>query len=455
MADLRREAIIATGHVDGNEVSGSAQRMRLSVDRAEAVKRYLIFRGVQSNLVFVDGKGATQPITSGPADKDRFKNRRVELEIVGTRIKSAVTPEESAPPKGVVAVLFATTRKKSGDNDPYRYFTSDESTEVDLLTRGRVFVSIPPDRRKGEISEPGFFMATLEKITSSSAASFLGMTPVKAANPKTDFAFAGAVEEFNSEQFQKTLRNSLDRTDSKQAIVYVHGFANSFKDAAFRTAQFTYDLSDESYVVVPVLFSWPSDPAGFNYIGATDRLWSAGKQLAIFLKELTDNTGVGKIHIIAHSKGAQVLGIALDQLRAPNLLADSGKDASLVPLFNQIILAAPDIRAADFEALVMPAVASHHRITNYVSSNDAALRMSKKANSGERAGDSGQGLRLVAGVETIDVSSVNYRPGGHSSFADSLSVLSDIRQLLKGIPPEKRGLQHIKRKNLGFWILPK
>jgi esterase/lipase superfamily enzyme/outer membrane protein OmpA-like peptidoglycan-associated protein len=452
--DVALEHVLVIGHADSREKLSDLGALALSARRAEAVKDYLVGLGIPRNNVFTAGKGRGQPLASNKTAGGRAVNRRVEIEAAGTRSRNTSATKPSTPPKGHVPVLFATNRSKTGNNDPRDYFSSEES-EVDSdsrLTLGRVIVRVPTNRQKGELKEPGFFRVTLEKISSTPLASFVGIAPVNAVNPDTDFSFASPIEELTGQAFADTLKTSLKASKTKSALVYVHGFANGFKDAAFRTAQFSYDLADEHYDVVPVLFSWPSDPAGVNYVGAGDRTWSAGKQLAAFLDKLVATTGPGVIHIIAHSKGAQVLGIALDTMKTTNLLA-LDKEGRFVPKFNQLILAAPDIRASDFAALVLPAIASRHSVTNYVASNDAALRASKKVNAGARAGDSGSASIFVGGVETIDVTAVNYRPGGHSSFADSPRVISDIRLQLGGSKPESRHLQRIQRKDSGYWIL--
>ncbi len=449
-SDVSIELIIAVGHADS--VGSDAYNQKLSMSRAESVKAYLVSKGIEANRIYAEGKGEAMPVADNMTAEGRAKSRRVELEVVGTRGSSG-RPMESRAPKGVVSVLYGTTRAKSGRNSPYTYFTSDESTTADRLTLGRVLVNVPPNRRKATIPEPDFFSVILEKVTSSSVASFLAITPISAANPMSDFSFAGPVEELTPDDFRDRLRSSAALAKGRTAVVYVHGFSNSFKDAAFRTAQVAYDLADSDFQVVPVMFSWPSDPKKLNYVGSGDRLWAAGKYLARFLDEIAKVQDIGRIHIIAHSKGAQVLTYALDEIRVPNLFVDSGRGPPLVSRFKQIVLAAPDIRALDFEFQISPAVRSRHSVTNYVASNDAALRVAKHANSGSRAGDSGEGLCLVSGVETIDVSSVNYRPGGHSSFADSVEVLDDIRRLLKGDKAEQRGLQRVSRQDLGYWLL--
>ena len=79
------EVIIAIGHTDS--VGGDAYNQALSVRRAEAVKAYLVSKGIEPNRIYTEGKGKTQPIASNSTDAGRAKNRRTEIEIVVTRTK--------------------------------------------------------------------------------------------------------------------------------------------------------------------------------------------------------------------------------------------------------------------------------------------------------------------------------------------------------------------------------
>lgn len=451
--DVDLDVIIAVGHADSREAASETAAMALSNARAQAVKAYLSRLGVNPSRLYTEGKGRGQPIADNTNATNRSKNRRVDVEVIGTRNKPQM--EDEIAPKGHVSVLFGTNRARTGETEPGQYFGSQETEASDKgrLTLGRVTVRVPPVRLAGELKEPGMFWVMLEKITTGPVADSLAIPKISAVNLNTDFSFVGPLVELDEQAFAATLKTSIARSKTKSALVYIHGFANSFQDAAFRTAQFAYDLADERYDVVPVLFSWPSDPDKFNYVAAADRTWSAGNDLAIFLEKLSNTTGAGVIHIVAHSKGAQVLGFALETLRTPNLFVMSKDSASLVPRFRQIILAAPDIRASDFKSIILPAVASHHSVTNYVSSNDLALRASKRVNAGARAGDSGPGAVVAKGVDTIDVTKVNYEPDGHSSFAESPRVIADIRQQLQGIAPARRKLLHPPNREAGYWLL--
>jgi OmpA-OmpF porin, OOP family len=83
MSGLNLEVIIAVGHTDS--VGTDAYNQRLSVRRSEAVKSYLVSKGVEKNRVYTEGKGEKQPVADNKTSEGRAKNRRVEIEVVGTR----------------------------------------------------------------------------------------------------------------------------------------------------------------------------------------------------------------------------------------------------------------------------------------------------------------------------------------------------------------------------------
>ena len=80
---INLEVIIAVGHTDS--VGSDAYNQRLSVRRSEAVKAYLVSKGIERNRVYTEGKGEKQPVADNKTAEGRAKNRRVEIEVVGTR----------------------------------------------------------------------------------------------------------------------------------------------------------------------------------------------------------------------------------------------------------------------------------------------------------------------------------------------------------------------------------
>jgi OOP family OmpA-OmpF porin len=79
------EVIIAVGHTDS--VGSDSYNQKLSIKRSEAVKSYIVSKGIEKNRVYTEGKGEKQPVADNKTAEGRAKNRRVEIEVVGTRAK--------------------------------------------------------------------------------------------------------------------------------------------------------------------------------------------------------------------------------------------------------------------------------------------------------------------------------------------------------------------------------
>jgi len=80
---INLEVIIAVGHADS--IGTDEYNQKLSVRRAEAVKAYLAGKGIDKNRLYTEGKGEKQPVADNRTSEGRAKNRRVEIEVVGTR----------------------------------------------------------------------------------------------------------------------------------------------------------------------------------------------------------------------------------------------------------------------------------------------------------------------------------------------------------------------------------
>jgi OmpA-OmpF porin, OOP family len=80
---INLEVIVAVGHTDSK--GGDASNQKLSVRRAEAVKAYLVSKGIEKNRVYTEGKGSKQPVADNKTAEGRAKNNRVEIEVVGTQ----------------------------------------------------------------------------------------------------------------------------------------------------------------------------------------------------------------------------------------------------------------------------------------------------------------------------------------------------------------------------------
>jgi OOP family OmpA-OmpF porin len=80
---INLEVVIAIGHADS--IGSDAYNQKLSVRRAESVKAYLVSKGIEPNRIYTEGKGEKQPVADNKTREGRAKNRRVEIEVIGTR----------------------------------------------------------------------------------------------------------------------------------------------------------------------------------------------------------------------------------------------------------------------------------------------------------------------------------------------------------------------------------
>ena len=83
LSGLDTEVIVAVGHTDW--IGTDKYNQKLSERRANAVKAYLVSKGVPAEKIFTEGKGKKQPIASNKTREGRAKNRRVEVEVVADR----------------------------------------------------------------------------------------------------------------------------------------------------------------------------------------------------------------------------------------------------------------------------------------------------------------------------------------------------------------------------------
>ena len=301
------------------------------------------------------------------------------------------------PSYAVVRVYYATDRAKTRNLDPAEVYAGDRGD----LSLGFCTVSIPRDHRMGELETPSIWRLEF----SNDPENFVVLLSVSEADPAT---------------FYKDLAAKVRASPGKRAFIFVHGYNVTFADAARRTAQMAYDLGFDG---APVFYSWPSQARYASYkVDETNAEWAV-LDFKNFLDRFAKQSGADSIFLIAHSMGSRVLAGALKELVA--------EDPAIRPKFKEIVFAAPDIDADTFRRDIAPKIFSPERsATMYASSGDYALLASKKFAGYRRAGDVGGGVTIAPGLDTIDASGIRTDFIGHSYFADSTSVLGDLRDLI-------------------------
>lgn len=353
-------------------------------------------------------------------------------------------PEEAPPPKetpaaptapvnkALVKVFFATDRQHiSGATGPANCFGTERNPDPDpdgqhLLT-GFVKVSIPPVHEVGELERPFKWWIIEFKEDEKKHIVLKELTMV------------------NGNDFYGALRKEYDERvpENRSAFVFIHGFKTSFDDAAYRTAQLAYDLNFEG---VPIMYSWPSKDDLRAYRDDRKTADWSWRHLQYFVERVARESGALRIHLIAHSMGNELLVNALDGL---------GRQPEIKPLFDNVVMAAPDVDAKMFTERNWVGIRdAAKRFTLYASSDDWALRVSRELNRFVRLGEAGETLVVVPGLDTVDASGIDTNELGHSYY-HCKKLMDDLQLLIaKGWAPLERNLRNRPKGDLAYWAFP-
>ncbi|WGM40317.1 alpha/beta fold hydrolase [Caulobacter sp. NIBR1757] len=304
-----------------------------------------------------------------------------------------------------VTVYYATERRPTGSALPASFYGGKRGPMV----FGKAVVSVPSRRQVGEIPTPSVFTLTLR------------------ADPEKHFILTSLAPISTREGFLGEVAGAVGRSREKEAFVFIHGFNSSFENGALRTAQLAADLKFDG---APILYSWPSRGDVFGY-GDDARESESDREastLADFLRDVATKTGAERITLIAHSMGNRPLLNALQKIAPP--------PAGAPPLFDEVVLAAPDVGVDDFDKAWPRVRQAGGRFTLYASSRDKALMFSAQINGMRRVGDARQ-LVLVDGLESIDTTAASNGLIGHDDFAGT--ALDDFRAVVwLSLAPDRR-----------------
>lgn len=287
--------------------------------------------------------------------------------------------------------------------------------------------------------------------------------------------------EKTKQKLQAEIVRRLAISPRKEVVLYVHGYANSFKDAALTMGELCHFLGRE---FVCGIFTWPAGGrrgALFGYDVDSESAEYAVEDLLKAIRMIATTPGVERIHLLAHSRGTDTLATVLDELSAEAYMLGS----SLPRQFNiaNVVLMAPDIDAdvalskifkvfsdpdLPFRGAPAPGAIVHDspefKVTFYVSPDDKALATSGWLfGSVARLGRVDAAMLTPHQIEEIrtwgaaDVIQVRGRTDvfGHSYFVSNPEVSADIIAMLRyRLNPNDpdRPLEEIVKP---FWRVPR
>lgn len=303
--------------------------------------------------------------------------------------------------QSTISVYFLTNREKALDHKSYGTgFTNERSTHGNSY--GVAKVSIPSIHSEGSMERPSKWKFEFSE------------NPAK----HLTIQYVGL--------FSQTDWLNSASNPGKEALLFIHGYNVDFEEALFRTAQIAYDLKFQG---LPLCFSWASRGEVLNYLSDEGTIeWSA-QHLHDYLRLVTVELQITKLHVIAHSMGNRAL-LAV--------LRDWEHSTNATPL-SQIVLAAPDVDIGIFTQIAT-SFGKIERVTLYASSNDGPLKLSRHIHNYRRAGEANPPL-VLQGLDTIDVTSAgNFLFGtGHSYFSQTTNVFSDLFYVIgHGTPASQR-----------------
>ncbi len=293
-------------------------------------------------------------------------------------------------PKGAaqnVQLFVASTRRKAGE-------------PIGDATFSLQNVNVPPGHKAGVIEAPTF----------------------GAASPDSHFVVT-ARRALDLDAFRAELASHISGRvgNSRDVLVYVHGFNTSLQEARFRLAQI---VADGGFTGVPVLFTWPTKGELLAYESDKEAATASRDALARVLSDASHLPGVGRVHVLAHSMGSW---LTMEALRESAIAGRRDLDGKL----GNVMLAAPDIDLGVFRQQVAKIDASH--VSVFVSRDDRALSLSSRI-AGDRprlgAMDPSNAKDAAAidalGVRVYDISMLSSGWVGHDTYANAPDAVRQI-----------------------------
>jgi esterase/lipase superfamily enzyme len=423
-------------------------------------------------LVSMAGCATTHPLMPTP------------LLYIGTQAKPLFTEAHATVRTPPLDLLYITDRAPAKSSDQAEPYTSERSrseafgsTTVlfgedmtwDTLERQSLLAerTAPLDLKLGPTREIGRFPIIPYKLAETPA----GLTRA----PEVVNAHETAARALQAEVARR-----LASSARKEVVLYIHGVANTFQDAAITMGELCHFLGRE---FVCAIFTWPAGGTRgvlFGYQVDYESSLFAAEHLRKTIRTIAGTPGLEKIHLLAHSRGTDVLATAVADLSVEAYMQQSNI-AQRYKIGNVVLMAPdidPDVAVAKifkvssdpdvpYGSAPNPKVVFQRmpgfRITGYASPEDKALATSGWLfGSVFRLGRLNRALLTPEQIEHarslgfLDIIQVQGKtdPFGHSYFVSNPEVSSDLISLLRyGVAPGDpgRSLEEVEKP---FWRIP-
>jgi len=330
---------------------------------------------------------------------------------------------QPAPNYRVYELFYATDRRNTRSPDPEKYYAG-EPAQDGRLELGVCNISVPATHQRGVLESPSYLRLEFQ------------YDPDKHIMMRLP-------QPLGADKFFDKLSTRVDQSQRKEAFVFIHGYNTTFSGAARKAVQLAADLNFDG---VPILYSWPSQGMFRGYFNDEKNVAWSVPHLEAFLEQVAQRSHATRVHLIAHSMGNRAMTWALQQIAA--------RPPGTGPRFQQIVLAAPDIRVNQIQQLEKAMLPLAQRVTVYASRNDDALILARILDGVARAGERIRDV-MVPGIDAVDASAVRTDFVGHGYFAASASVIADLKQLLlDDASPQSRRLVPAELSDLMYWVIP-
>ena len=271
-----------------------------------------------------------------------------------------------------------------------------------------------------------------------------------------------AIQTYNRKRaiFQAEIRKQMRLAGKNEVVIFVPGFNNTFEDGIYSLADIWHFSGRHG---VPILYSWPAGAGGlFGYFRDRESGEFTIFHLKEFLTQLSEIPELRKIHIVAHSRGTDVITTALREM----IIASRSKGQNPKTTFKvaNLVMAAPDL---DFAVVRQRLIAEGFgaaigQITVYMNRGDTALGIAQRLMAGQRFGRLSQDQlkevdrEIFSQVKTVSFVNVDGVRDltGHAYYRTNPGVLSDIATIITESAPPGSSARPLRRIDGNFWNMP-